>query len=147
VAPIVAVAAVKPVEDHLHQVLVLAQPLAARDAPTDAALGCVLAADLAGELPLPGFDNSAMDGYAVRSAEVAGASPANPVTLPVTADIPAGDTRAHVLAPGTVMRIMTGAPIPRGRRRHRSRRADRRRHRSRPGARRGVPRPASPARG
>lgn len=104
----------KPVEDHLHQVLVLAQPLAARDAPTDAALGCVLAADLAGELPLPGFDNSAMDGYAVRSAEVAGASPANPVTLPVTADIPAGDTRAHVLAPGTVMRIMTGAPIPEG---------------------------------
>jgi molybdopterin molybdotransferase len=59
---------------------------------------------------LPPFDNSAMDGYAVRAAEVASV----PVTLPVAEDIPAGRTDVPPLAPGTAHRIMTGAMLPAG---------------------------------
>jgi molybdopterin molybdotransferase len=64
-------------------------------------------------VPLPGFDNSAMDGYAARWAEVSTAAQA-PVRLPVADDIPAGRTDVVPLAPGTVQRIMTGAPLPAG---------------------------------
>jgi molybdopterin molybdotransferase len=70
----------------------------------------VLAADLVAEVALPGFDNSAMDGYAARAADVA----STPVRLPVADDIPAGRTDVVPLAPGTVQRIMTGAPLPAG---------------------------------
>jgi molybdopterin molybdotransferase len=77
-------------------------------------LGLVLAEDLISPVALPPFDNSAMDGYAVRAAEVAGASQASPIQLPVAADIPAGRTEVPPLRPGTVHRIMTGAPLPAG---------------------------------
>ncbi len=103
-----------PVTDYLHQVLALARPLPPRLVPITDALGCVLAEDLVGTFGLPGFDNSAMDGYAVRANEVAEASPQMPVSLPVVADIPAGDTRRHTMSVGQAMRIMTGAPIPQG---------------------------------
>ncbi|MEC3982572.1 molybdopterin molybdotransferase MoeA [Amycolatopsis sp. H20-H5] len=76
--------------------------------------GLVLAADVRAGVSLPPFDNSAMDGYAVRAADIAGASPAQPVTLPVADDIPAGRTDVAPLAPGTTHRIMTGAPLPPG---------------------------------
>lgn len=75
-------------------------------------LGRVLAADVVAAVDLPGFDNSAMDGYAVRSADVVGASADSPVVLEVDGDIAAGDTRRHVLRAGAAMRIMTGAPMP-----------------------------------
>ncbi|WLP92348.1 gephyrin-like molybdotransferase Glp [Gordonia sp. NB41Y] len=65
-------------------------------------------------ISLPGFDNSAMDGFAVRAADLAGATPDAPVRLPVAADIPAGRTDAVALAPRTAHRIMTGAPLPDG---------------------------------
>ena len=78
------------------------------------ARGRVLAADLVATVSLPSFDNSAMDGYAVRAAELAGATEDQPVELPVGADIPAGRTDVPPLAPGTVHRIMTGAPLPAG---------------------------------
>lgn len=78
------------------------------------ARGRVLAQDLVAPVSLPPFDNSAMDGYAVRAAELAGASAADPVELPVAADIPAGRTDVPPLEPGTVHRIMTGAPLPVG---------------------------------
>ncbi|MEI7544349.1 MAG: gephyrin-like molybdotransferase Glp [Mycobacteriaceae bacterium] len=78
------------------------------------ALGLVLARDVVAPLSLPVFDNSAMDGYAVRTEDVAAASPQSPVKLVVAEDIPAGRTDALTLAPGTVHRIMTGAPIPLG---------------------------------
>jgi len=65
-------------------------------------------------LSLPVFDNSAMDGYAVRVEDVIGADPANPVKLPVAEDIPAGRTDLLTLVPGTAHRIMTGAPMPSG---------------------------------
>nr|WP_267880614.1 gephyrin-like molybdotransferase Glp [Actinokineospora spheciospongiae] len=72
--------------------------------------GLVLAEDLVAAVSLPPFDNSAMDGYAVRAADVAGA----PVALPVADDIPAGRTAVRPLEPGTAHRIMTGAPLPPG---------------------------------
>ena len=78
------------------------------------AVGRVLAEDVAAPMSLPVFDNSAMDGYAVRAEDVAGADDRNPVTLPVAEDIPAGRTDPLTLAPGTAHRIMTGAPLPAG---------------------------------
>ena len=77
-------------------------------------LGLVLADDVIAPLSLPVFDNSAMDGYAVRVEDVIGADPVNPVKLPVAEDIPAGRTDLLTLAPGTAHRIMTGAPMPSG---------------------------------
>lgn len=76
--------------------------------------GLVLVEDVRAGVSLPPFDNSAMDGYAVRSVDVAEAGPVHPVELPVTEDIPAGRTDVPDLLPGTVHRIMTGAPIPSG---------------------------------
>ncbi|QRP46725.1 gephyrin-like molybdotransferase Glp [Amycolatopsis sp. FDAARGOS 1241] len=78
--------------------------------PLADAAGLVLAEDVLAGVSLPPFDNSAMDGYAVRSADVA----AVPVTLPVADDIPAGRVDVRPLEPGTAQRIMTGAPIPPG---------------------------------
>lgn len=78
------------------------------------AQGLVLADDVVAELALPVFDNSAMDGYAVRAEDVAGATPERPVVLPVAEDIPAGRTDELALQPGTAHRIMTGAPVPAG---------------------------------
>ncbi|AZI57242.1 molybdopterin molybdenumtransferase MoeA [Nakamurella antarctica] len=72
--------------------------------------GLVLATHLLAPIDLPPFDNSAMDGYVVRSADIT----ALPVTLPVSDDIPAGKTDSTPLTPGTAARIMTGAPIPQG---------------------------------
>jgi molybdopterin molybdotransferase len=76
-------------------------------------VGLVLADDVSADVDLPPFDNSAMDGYAVRAEDVAGAGE-QPVVLPVTADIPAGRTDVPALQPGTAHRIMTGAPMPSG---------------------------------
>ncbi len=76
--------------------------------------GLALAEPVLSSLPLPPFDNSAMDGYAVRSVDVAGATAGTPVQLPVTEDIPAGRTDSPTLRPGTAHRIMTGAPMPPG---------------------------------
>src|SRR5271168_907933 len=78
------------------------------------AQGLVLADDVVAQLALPVFDNSAMDGYAVRAEDAAGATPDHPVRLPVAEDIPAGRTDQLTLQPGTAHRIMTGAPVPAG---------------------------------
>lgn len=80
---------------------------------TARALGRVLAAPVISPEPLPSFDNSAMDGYAVRADDIGKASDERPVILPVGDDIPAGTT-AGTLTPGTARRIMTGAPLPSG---------------------------------
>lgn len=100
--------------EHRDAVLALVRPLPPTTVPVGDALGLVLAADVTAAVDLPGFDNSAMDGYAVRAADLAGAAPGSPLTLPVDGDIAAGDTVAHVLAPGRALRIMTGAPLPDG---------------------------------
>ncbi|MET7995111.1 gephyrin-like molybdotransferase Glp [Amycolatopsis sp. NPDC005232] len=82
--------------------------------PLAEAAGFVLAEDVHAGVSLPPFDNSAMDGYAVRAADVAGASAESPVTLPMADDIPAGRVDVATLEPGTAHRIMTGAPLPPG---------------------------------
>jgi molybdopterin molybdotransferase len=104
----------RSVEDHRAVVAALFAPAPAEEVPLSQARGRVLAADIVAAVSLPPFDNSAMDGYAVRAAELAGASDAHPVRLPMGADIPAGRTDVPPLEPGTVHRIMTGAPLPAG---------------------------------
>ncbi len=102
----------RSVEEHQR---VVSRLIAARPVTTAGladALGLVLAADVVAPLSLPVFDNSAMDGYAIRTEDVAGASSDSPVTLLVAEDIPAGRTDALALAPQTAHRIMTGAPLP-----------------------------------
>jgi molybdopterin molybdotransferase len=79
----------------------------------DEALGRILAEPVSSQSDLPGFDNSAMDGYAVRAKDIAGASATEPVTLPVVGASRAGAV-PDVHVPGTAMRIMTGAPMPAG---------------------------------
>jgi molybdopterin molybdotransferase len=102
------------VEAHQAAILAAIRPLPPREVALADALGAVLAGDVTARWPLPSFDNSAMDGYAVRAADVATASPANPVMLPVDGEVAAGDTGVHTLVPGTSMKIMTGAPLPDG---------------------------------
>ncbi|HEX8496038.1 MAG TPA: gephyrin-like molybdotransferase Glp [Actinomycetales bacterium] len=101
-------------EDHLRRCLDAVQPLEPVELSLLEAQDCVLAADVVSPLDLPGFDNSAMDGYAVHVADVAAATEGSPVRLPVVGDIPAGVTERSTLAAGQVVRIMTGAPFPDG---------------------------------
>ncbi|MBA2688490.1 MAG: molybdopterin molybdotransferase MoeA [Gemmatimonadaceae bacterium] len=79
-----------------------------------ACVGQVLARGIAARTSMPPWDNSSMDGYAVRSTDVTGATSGTPVRLKVTGDIPAGAFAPHALASGEAMQIMTGAPIPDG---------------------------------
>jgi molybdopterin molybdotransferase len=102
------------VEDHLAEILRTIRPLAPTELSLADAYGLVLAEDVAAGTPLPSFDNSAMDGYAVRVADVAAASEQTPVALPVVAEVAAGDTGAYALQAGTAIRIMTGAMLPYG---------------------------------
>jgi molybdopterin molybdotransferase len=101
---------VRTVEEHQAVVNALLRALPEETVPVAEAHGRVLARDVAAAVGLPGFDNSAMDGYAARWAELE----RTPVTMPVADDIPAGRTDVVPLAPGTVQRIMTGAPLPSG---------------------------------
>lgn len=78
------------------------------------ALGRVLAEDVQAAATLPPFDNSAMDGYAVRAEDVIGASSETPVRLPVIVDVPAGHPTDIEIVAGTAARITTGAMLPRG---------------------------------
>ncbi|WP_022909178.1 gephyrin-like molybdotransferase Glp [Aestuariimicrobium kwangyangense] len=97
------------VEDHLEQVLALGQRLPPQWCPIDEGLGRVLADDVSARVAVPPFDNSAMDGFAVRSCDlVTGAR------LRVVGDIPAGATSWSSIGPGEAARIMTGAPMPPG---------------------------------
>jgi molybdopterin molybdotransferase len=104
----------RSVEEHQRVVagLITARPATAAELP--AAEGRVLAEDATATVSLPVFDNSAMDGYAVRADEVASATADHPVKLPVAEDIPAGRIDVPALQPGTAHRIMTGAPVPAG---------------------------------
>jgi molybdopterin molybdotransferase len=102
------------VEAYQAAVLAAVRPTPPRELPLAEALGAVLVGDVAAKWPLPSFDNSAMDGYAVRAADISAATQAHPVVLPVDGEVPAGDTGAHRLVPGTSLKIMTGAPLPAG---------------------------------
>ncbi|MFB9070051.1 gephyrin-like molybdotransferase Glp [Citricoccus parietis] len=100
------------VEDHQHRVLTLAPLLPADTLPLAEAAGLTLAADANATLDLPPWDNSAMDGYAVRSEDTTRASAQAPVRLDLIAELPAGTEADPALAPGQAARIMTGAPMP-----------------------------------
>jgi molybdopterin molybdotransferase len=102
------------VDGYLAEVLAAIRPLPPRAIAIDQADGSVLASDVTAAWPLPPFDNSAMDGYAVLAADVADATPERPVLLPVHGEVAAGDTARHTLQPGTCIKIMTGALLPSG---------------------------------
>ena len=102
--------ALLPVADYVERILATISPLPAFPQPLMEALGLALAEDVVAPISLPSFDNSAMDGYAARWAELT----ALPARMPVADDIPAGRTDVRPLEPGTVQRIMTGAPLPAG---------------------------------
>ena len=104
----------KSVEQHVADVLALIPDPVPTELDLLQAHGAVLAEAVTSPVSLPGFDNSSMDGYAVRAADLESASPDNPVRLPVVADIPAGDPSPTAVLPGRSARIMTGAPMPSG---------------------------------
>lgn len=100
-------------DEALRSVLAQAAPLPAELVEAGAALGRVLAAPVAARRTLPPADCSAMDGYALRAADVANAGPGRAVCLRVSGEVAAGG-RAAPLGPGEAARIFTGAPLPQG---------------------------------
>ncbi|MGW5875441.1 molybdotransferase-like divisome protein Glp [Nocardiopsis terrae] len=104
----------KSVEQHILDLLGLVATPEATELDLLQAHGTVLAEPVTSPVSLPGFDNSAMDGYAVHAADLAGATAETPARLPVVADIPAGDPEPTAIRPGLCARIMTGAPMPAG---------------------------------
>jgi molybdopterin molybdotransferase len=103
-----------PVEEHLADVLAAIRPADPVWVPLVHADGSVLAEQVTSTTPLPSFDNSAMDGYAVRAADLGGATAEAPVALPVRGEIAAGDTGDYRVEPGSCLQIMTGARLPEG---------------------------------
>lgn len=102
------------VEEAQRRVLAEVAFIDAESVPLSAALGRVLREDVAAPCDVPGADNSAMDGFALRATDIAMASTDAPVVLRVAGDLPAGVVAKEAVEPGTAMRIMTGAPVPRG---------------------------------
>jgi molybdopterin molybdotransferase len=101
-------------KEALDIVLKTVHSLDISETPLEDALGLVLAEDIVSRDNIPPFDNSAMDGYAVRGADVVEASADNPVTLDVIDDIKAGGVPMTAIRSGTAARIMTGAQMPEG---------------------------------
>ncbi|MEL0625904.1 gephyrin-like molybdotransferase Glp [Salinibacterium amurskyense] len=100
------------IDQHLARVLESVTALPPITVPIAEALHRTLAADVHATADVPGFDNSAMDGYALRRADAMAASADSPVTLTVVADLPAGSAENPRLQPGEAARIMTGAAVP-----------------------------------
>ena len=102
------------IDAHRADILDTIRPLPPTQLGITEAEGSVLAEDITASRPLPPFDNSAMDGYALIAADTAGAAKDAPVTLRVTGEVAAGDTGAYAVTPGTCLRITTGAKLPGG---------------------------------
>ncbi|MGW7261975.1 molybdotransferase-like divisome protein Glp [Streptomyces sp. NPDC054842] len=102
------------VSEHLEDILATVRPLEPIELQLLDAQGCVLVEDVTVPVSLPPFDNSSMDGYAVRVADVAGASEEFPAALTVVGDVAAGLAELPYVGPGEAARIMTGAPLPPG---------------------------------
>ncbi|MFJ6569776.1 gephyrin-like molybdotransferase Glp [Streptomyces sp. NPDC091292] len=102
------------VTEHLEDILGTVRPLEPIELQLLDAQGCVLVEDITVPLSLPPFDNSSMDGYAVRAADTVGASEEFPAVLTVVGDVAAGQADAPEVGPGEAARIMTGAPLPPG---------------------------------
>jgi molybdopterin molybdotransferase len=103
-----------PFDQARAAVLERLRPLPARELPLGDVLGCVLAEDVTAAEDLPPFANSAMDGFAVRAADLAGASDQGPIALEVTGEVFAGSGRLPTVPSGGAARIMTGGPLPPG---------------------------------
>lgn len=101
-------------DEYRQRILAAIEPMRAHQQPLMECLGLAAAEDVHADVALPSFDNSAMDGYAVRREDVVGATPAAPVHLPVVGEIGAGEAHLLALPPGTAAKIMTGAPMPSG---------------------------------
>jgi len=102
------------VEEAQEKLLAVVNILEKEDVPILDSIGQVIAEDIYSEINVPPLDNSAMDGYAVQSADVEGATPEKPVLLRVIDTVAAGSISGKVVVPGTAIRIMTGAPVPQG---------------------------------
>ncbi|WP_225629038.1 gephyrin-like molybdotransferase Glp [Streptomyces werraensis] len=102
------------VDEHLDDILATVRPLDPIELNLLDAQGCVLVEDITVPVSLPPFDNSSMDGYAVRVADIAGASEEYPASLDVVGDVAAGAADPLHVGPGQAARIMTGAPLPPG---------------------------------
>ncbi|NEA92944.1 molybdopterin molybdenumtransferase MoeA, partial [Actinospica acidiphila] len=102
------------VDEHLDDILATVRPLDPIELNLLDAQGCVLVEDITVPVSLPPFDNSSMDGYAVRVADIAGASEEYPASLEVVGDVAAGAADPVHVGPGQAARIMTGAPLPPG---------------------------------
>lgn len=100
------------VEDHLAWILEASTPLPERVVALHEAHGMTLSETVRSRHPLPLWDNSAMDGYALRAADLATASERDPVELRLIGEVAAGSSADPTIAPGTAVRIMTGAPVP-----------------------------------
>ena len=98
----------------LQTILAHCEVLPVERIPAAGALGRAVAEDVKAAVFHPPWDNSAMDGFAVHADDVRGAARENPITLPVSDDIPAGSFPSGPLETGTVARVMTGAPVPAG---------------------------------
>lgn len=102
------------VSDQLSEVLGAVGALSPIDVGLLDAHGAVAAEDVIAPWALPQYDHATTPGYAVRAADVAEATSDSPVTLPVVADVLAGDHAAHAIGPGHAARVVAGAPLPRG---------------------------------
>jgi molybdopterin molybdotransferase len=105
---------IRSVQEHLAWILDDLEPMPAVPMPLLDALDLACAEEVTAGFGLPRFDNSAMDGYAVRAADLVGAAEGSPVRLPVVGEIGAGQARLRALGPGAAAKIMTGAPVPAG---------------------------------
>ncbi len=103
-----------PVSEALERLLSSFHPLNTVHIPLKDAVGRRLAEEIVAATDLPLFDNSSMDGFALRASDVTRAGSATPITLPVVDDIPAGKMPTYHLKTGEAARIMTGAPLPPG---------------------------------
>ncbi|CAN5444422.1 molybdopterin molybdotransferase MoeA [soil metagenome] len=106
------VAVGRTVAQHRQHILSTLSPLPPVELPIAESLHRTLAEDLIARVDVPGFDNSAMDGYALRHVDAASATPDAPVALVVVADLPAGSPENPEIGAGETARIMTGAPLP-----------------------------------
>jgi molybdopterin molybdotransferase len=102
------------VREASERILTGATPLGIERVPLVDALGRALAEDIQSPLDHPPWDNSSMDGYAVRAADVVEVTSGTPVSLPVLETVRAGQQPSRVLEPRSAIRVMTGAPIPKG---------------------------------
>jgi molybdopterin molybdotransferase len=100
------------VSDARTRILSTIKPVGITNLSIDQLAGRVLANDVIAQTDFPLFDNSSVDGFALRTSDLAGVEPASPRTLKVVADIRAGSYTDTPLKPGEAARIMTGAPLP-----------------------------------